>query len=113
MNQGKNTIGSIFMTNGGKVSKITELTHNIQNADKEIECFDVFIKVMVLQLNQATIPFFKRDKVRIYNEMMNDYAGQMVNNSMVINACFSKVLAANKRFFGDDFAPQNSSIHQY
>ncbi len=31
INQGKNTISSIFMSNNGKVNKITDLTRNIQN----------------------------------------------------------------------------------
>mmetsp|Transcript_9237 Transcript_9237/g.7012 ORF Transcript_9237/g.7012 Transcript_9237/m.7012 type:complete len:114 (+) Transcript_9237:1599-1940(+) len=113
MNQGKSTIATMFLTNGGKVSKITELTKNIETAQKEIECFDIFIKVMVLQMNQATIPFFKRDKVRIYNEMINDYAGQHVNNAMALNACFTKVLAANRKFFHDDFAQSQQHLRQY
>lgn len=29
---------------------------------------------MVLQLGKAGIPFFKKEKVRVFNEMINDYS---------------------------------------
>jgi len=38
-----------------------------------------------LSLNQAAIPFFKKDKVRTFNEMINDYSVNMINNSMAIS----------------------------
>lgn len=56
------------------MNKITSLTHSISDAEKQIECLDLYIKILVLQLNQAAIPYFKKDKVSIYNDLLNTYS---------------------------------------
>lgn len=108
INNGKNTVTTFFMTNNSKANKVTTLTNNIAaviiiyilfifiQANKDIECYDIFLKLIVLQLSQAAIPFFKKDKVRTFNEMINEYSLNQINNSMAVSACFSKIIAANK-----------------
>lgn len=82
LNHGKNTVGTIFMSKDGKVNKITALTHSISQAEREIECFDMYLKILILQINQAAIPYFKKDKISIYNDLINTYSQQHINNSV-------------------------------
>jgi hypothetical protein len=74
LNTGKNTLTTIFMSKDGKVNKITNLTRTISQSEKELECMNLFLKICVLQLNQAAIPYFKKDKVNIYNDLINTYS---------------------------------------
>jgi hypothetical protein len=62
------------MTKDGRVDKITNLTRNVSAAQKDMECYQILIKLLTLQLNQAAIPYFKRDKVGVYNMMINSYS---------------------------------------
>ena len=59
---GKDTFKSLFRSKEGKVNTITELTENTAIAKRDIECLDLLYKIVVLQLNQAAINFFKREK---------------------------------------------------
>lgn len=55
MQQGKESLRTFFMSKDSKISKITELTNRIANIEKDIECFGLLQKIIVLQLNQAAI----------------------------------------------------------
>ena len=48
LNQGKSSIKTLFSTKEGKVNRITQLTHKIQNGEKEIECLDLYLRIIVL-----------------------------------------------------------------
>ncbi len=74
MKDGKDTFKSLFRSKEGKVNKITELTENIAKAERDIECLDLLYKIVILQLNQAAINFFKREKFGTYNHTINIYA---------------------------------------
>lgn len=74
MKDGKDTIKSFFRSKEGKVNKITLLTEAISKADRDIECLDLLYKIVVLQLNQAAINFFKREKFGTYNHTINLYS---------------------------------------
>lgn len=80
MNQGKSTLKTLFTSKDGKVNRITELTNKISGGEKEIECLELYLKILVLQLNQAAIPYFKRDKVSTYNDLINTYSQQHICN---------------------------------
>jgi hypothetical protein len=34
--------------------------------------------------------------------MINDYSLNMINNSMAVSACFTKIMAANKQFLDEE-----------
>jgi len=51
LNLGKSSLKTFFSSKEGKVNRITELTHKISNGEKEIECLDLYLKIIVLQLN--------------------------------------------------------------
>ena len=80
MKDGKDTIRSFFRSKEGKVNKITELSEAISKADRDIECLDLLFKIVVLQLNQAAINFFKREKFGTYNHTINLYAVKQIEN---------------------------------
>lgn len=76
LNKGQKTIKTIFMSKKGTVNKITSLKHKIEDAEKQIECFDLYLKVITMQQLHAAIPYFKRDKVAVYNDLINTYSQQ-------------------------------------
>ena len=73
MKDGKDTLKTFFMGKDSKINKITALTNKIINSDRDIECLSLLHKIIVLQLNQAAIQFFKRDKFTTYNHTVNLY----------------------------------------
>jgi hypothetical protein len=74
LNQGKTTLSTLFSSKDGKVNKITELTRKISSGEKEIECLDQYLRILALQLNQAAVPYFKKDKVATYNDLLNTFS---------------------------------------
>ena len=83
MRDGKESFRTFFMGKDSKISRITGLTNRIIEGEKDIECLILLHKIVVLQLNQAAIQFFKRDKFTTYNHTVNLYmAKQSENNAM-------------------------------
>jgi len=98
LNQGKSSLKSFFSTKEGKVNRITVLTHKIENGEKEIMCLEAYLRIVVLQINQAAIPYFKRDKVAIYNDLLNVYSQQHIYNAQSITDCYTMIIKANTLF---------------
>lgn len=48
LKSGKNTLKTVFKSQNSIVNTITNLTREIQTIDKEIECYDVYIRTLVL-----------------------------------------------------------------
>jgi ABC-type antimicrobial peptide transport system permease subunit len=92
---GKNTFKTLFQSQDAKVNTITNLTREIQGIEREIECYDVYIRTLVCQINHAAIPYFKKDKVGLYNDLINTYSQQYINNSQLISQCFAKIMELN------------------
>ena len=78
---GVQTISTFFMSKKDKISKITSLTQQIAIAGQDIECLGLLHKIVVLQLNQAAIQFFKRDKFTTYNHTVNLYIQKQMENT--------------------------------
>ena len=85
LKSGKNTIKTVFKSQNSIVNSITNLTREIATIDKEIECYDVYIRTLVLQISYAAIPYFKKDKVTLYNDLITTYSQYHINNSQVIS----------------------------
>lgn len=51
MKEGKDTLRTYFMSQNGKVNKITELTDKVTRAENDIECLGLLHKIVVIQLN--------------------------------------------------------------
>ncbi|CDW81866.1 px domain containing protein [Stylonychia lemnae] len=99
LRRGKKTLKTMFLTKKGQVDKITTLNQKVNEADKQIECFDLYYKIIVLQQLHSAIPFFKRDKIQIYNDLLETYSLQQIKNCQQISACYQKLMAANKQAF--------------
>ena len=95
LKQGKGGIKTMFKSQNSIVNSITNLTREIQTIDRELECYEAYIKVLTLQINHAAIPYFKKDKVSLYNDLINTYSQQNINNSQQISQCFAKIMELN------------------
>lgn len=95
MKLGKETLRSFFKSKQGKIDKITRLTNSIASADRDIECLDALHKIIVLQLNQAAIQFFKREKFATYNHTVNMYSAKVIGNTSVRLDLFNKIASLN------------------
>ncbi len=112
LNQGKSSLKTFFSSKEGKVNRITELTHKISNGEKEIDALDLFLKIIVLQINQAAIPYFKRDKVAIYNDLLNVYSQQHINNAQSTTDVYNLIIKSNTVFQEESPMSMTKSIHQ-
>jgi len=95
LKDGKDTIFTFFRSKENKINKITELTESIQKADRDIECLSVLYKIVVLQLNQAAINFFKREKFGTYNHTINLYAVKQIENHSLKHELYRKLKDIN------------------
>lgn len=66
LNQGKKTIKSIFKSSSGKQAKITVLSSNISQAEKDIEEYDKLVKMVEVHLGETIIPTFKETQMKAY-----------------------------------------------
>ena len=112
LNQGKSTLKTLFSSSDGKVNRITVLTRKIATGEKEIECLDLYLRILALQLNQAAIPNFKRDKVAIYNDLLNTYSAQHIYNTQGLTECYQMIIKANHVFKDNEPQVMTKSIHQ-
>jgi hypothetical protein len=81
LKSGKSSMKTMFKSQNSIVNSITNLTREIANTEKEIECYDIYIKTLIIQINHAAIPYFKKDKVGLYNDLINTYSESYINNS--------------------------------
>lgn len=88
-------MGSWFKSQSSIVNTITNLTREIQGIEREVECYDMYIRTIALQINHAAIPYFKKDKVTLYNDLINTYSQHNINNSQLISQCFAKIMELN------------------
>jgi hypothetical protein len=71
---------------------------------------DVYLKMVAIQQLFVAVPFFKRDKVALYNDLVSTYSNFQINNANVISACYSKLHSMNQEEFGDDEAEEKKPI---
>ena len=83
----------MFASKDGKVTRITDLTRKISTGEKEIECLDLYLRILVLQLNQACIPYFKKDKVATYNDLLNTCSQQHIFNAAAVTDCYNMIIS--------------------
>lgn len=112
LNQGKSTLKTMFTSKDGKVNRITELTRKIAGSEKEMECIELYVKIIILQINQAAIPYFKRDKVHLYNDLLNTYSQQHMFNSQAVIDCYKMIKEANHVMEEDQPQCMTKSVHQ-
>lgn len=97
LKSGKSTMKTMFKSQNSIVNSITNLTREIASQEKEIECYDIYIKTLVIQINHAAIPYFKKDKIGLYNDLINTYSESYINNSQLVSQCFAKIMELNQQ----------------
>ena len=65
-----------------------------------------------MQINQAMIPYFKKDKVILYNDLLNTIAKQQVYNSQVTADCYNLIMKENHVLAEEEPQTVTKSIHQ-
>lgn len=101
MRDGRDSLRTFFMSKESKISRITNLTNSIGATERDIECLDLLHKIIVLQLNQAAIQFFKRDKFTTYNHTVNLYMAKQSENSSVRQEVYRKINVQNTQMMSD------------
>ena len=101
MKEGNNSFKTIFMGKDSKINRITSLTNKIISADRDIECLSLLHKIIVLQLNQAAIQFFKRDKFTTYNHTVNLYLAKQIENNSIKSDLFQQITNDNQKQLGE------------
>ena len=69
-----NTIKSTFQSKAAKINRITELNDKIDQEEKDIGYAECITKIIYLYLHEAAIPFFRLDKLGVYNGAINLYS---------------------------------------
>lgn len=87
---------SSFQSKSKQINRITELNEKIEVEEKEIDCAEVLTKIIFLYLKEAAIPFFRQDKLGVYNGAINLYAQKQINNCKKISEFYEKVIGANQ-----------------
>lgn len=62
-----------FMSHSYKVNRITVLNDRIELTEREIDCAEVLMKIIYLYQQDVAIPFFRMDKLGVYNGAINLY----------------------------------------
>jgi hypothetical protein len=91
-----NTLISTFQTRQSKVNRITELNERLEMEEKEIDCAECLTKILFLYLHDAAIPFFRLDKLGVYNGAINLYAQKLIKNCNRISDFYSRVIGLNQ-----------------
>lgn len=99
LNAGKKTFKTLFKSQSGKASTITNLTTFIAQAEKDIEIYDKLIKVVTVYLAEKVIPQFKSQKVRGYVASLKDFSDSESKNSNELYKCWTSVLEQIQKTF--------------
>lgn len=96
LQKGGLSVTGIFKSNKSKINRITELADLIEREEREIDCAEVLNKIIFLYLQDAAIPFFRQDKLGVYNGAINLYAAKQINNCNTIATFYEKVIGMNQ-----------------
>lgn len=99
LNSGKTTFKTLFKSQSGKASSITNLTTFVAQAEKDVEIYEKLIKVVTVYLHERVIPEFKERKVKGYVASLKDFSDSESKNSNELYQCWSSVLAQIQKAF--------------
>ncbi len=88
VNQGKKTIRTLLKSEkdaGG-------LQTAIENTEKELENLDTIITILTIYLGEQVIPKFKKEKLKIYHKLMQQFTVIEINNAHQTASFWSTVL---------------------
>ena len=85
-----------FMSHSYKVNRITVLNDRIELTEREIDCAEVLMKIIYLYQQDVAIPFFRMDKLGVYNGAINLYGLKQINNCEIISDFYRTVIGQNQ-----------------
>ena len=89
VNMGKKTVRTIFKDekDAGKLQTQIEVT------EKELENLETLISIITIYLGEKIIPSFKKDKLKIYHKLMQQFTVIEINNAHQTASFWSSVLS--------------------
>ncbi len=57
------------------------MMNSIESAEKELENLEVLINILTIYLGEQVIPKFKKDKLKIYHKLMQQFTVIEINNA--------------------------------
>lgn len=87
LSSGKTTFKSLFKSAAKKQNRIVYLNADIEKLEKEIEEYDIIVKMLNYHIAQSIIPEFKENQVKEYYKFLNFIARREINNSAA-TICF-------------------------
>lgn len=88
VNMGKKTIRTIFKDEKDS----STLQNKIEVAEQELENLESLLSVLNIYLGERIIPQFKRDKLKIYHKLMQQFTVIEINNAHQTASFWSNVL---------------------
>lgn len=86
------TGNKFFMSQGQKVNRISQLNDKIKQTEREINCAEALMKIIFLYQQELAIPFFRMDKLGVYNGAINLYGLKLINNCEQISEFYREVI---------------------
>lgn len=77
VNQGKKTVRTLFKSQ----NDASGMMNSIESAEKELENLEVLINIITIYLGEQVIPKFKKDKLKIYHKLMQQFTVIEINNA--------------------------------
>lgn len=77
VNQGKKTIRTIFKSEKDASTMMTAIESN----EKDLENLGVLIDIITIYLGEQVIPQFKKEKLKIYQKLMQQFTVMEINNA--------------------------------
>ena len=81
LNAGKKTFKTLFKSSSGKQAKITVLSSNISQSEKDIEEYDKLLKMIEVHLGETVIPTFKETQMKTYYKLCQAVACGEIENA--------------------------------
>lgn len=101
VNQGRKTVRTIFKNEkdtGGMLNQIESVSIIISNlinvlqSEREIENLQTLSEIVTIYLGEHIIPNFKKDKLSIYQRLMQQFTVMEINNAHQTASFWSNVL---------------------
>lgn len=81
LNAGKKTFKTLFTSKSGTQTKITTLSAQISQLEKDIEEMDKLVKMIEVHLGEAVIPLFKETQMKHYYKICREFAIMEIDDS--------------------------------
>lgn len=69
------------------------MMNKIENAEKDLENYSTLIDIITIYLGEKIIPAFKKEKLRVYHKLMQQFTIVEINNAHQTASFWSNVLS--------------------